>query len=128
MIQQVCCCTQIRVDPPVLHADTVQQFHENGYFADPQAIHDLAQYWEDQKNIDSLLGQATGEVDADIEHTADMSQQATGVGTMQQADAAMPTQHEAPPSGPSLAGTDQCEAADGLIGSLVNYSSSDDEP
>ncbi|KAL3144853.1 hypothetical protein ABBQ38_001957 [Trebouxia sp. C0009 RCD-2024] len=42
--------------PAEMYPSTTEQFHENGYFADPQTINELAQYWEDQRNIDSLLG------------------------------------------------------------------------
>lgn len=46
-------------------AGTTEQFHENGYFADPQTINELAQYWEDQRNIDSLLGNVQEQHSAD---------------------------------------------------------------
>lgn len=100
----------------------MEQFHENGYFADPQTINELAQYWEDQKNIDSLLGDARDN-DADKTGTPQDAhttlQDETAVSSTYQ-----PHQELQPAGFLQDAGKHTAENA---VSSLVNYSSSDEE-
>ena len=114
-------------------ADTVEQFHENGYFADPQTINELAQYWEDQRNIDSLLGAATGNSNGAMSHDAAATQQDSathghpGMNLALQANHA--TQQELPSTDKGQEQVeDEKDNKENVLGSLVNYSSSDEDP
>ena len=126
-----------------MHAGTTEQFHENGYFADPQTINDLAQYWEDQRNIDSLLGnvqeqQDTNEVSVQHGAAASSIQQAVDSDAAQQ-----PLQGELVDNQQGVALQQDPEDTDAgrvtrnqaavdetninPLSNLLNYSSSDDE-
>lgn len=112
----------------VCYADTVEQFHENGYFADPQTINDLAQYWEDQKNIDSLLGIASHNHDVYEPHDATESDTLQDGHPGAEAVASLPLQlnHVEQPELVSKEATQHSTSS--ALGSLVNYSSSDEDP
>ena len=110
----------------VCYADTVEQFHENGYFADPQTINDLAQYWEDQKNIDSLLGSANHNHDVHEPHDAPDTLQDRHPDAEAAASLGLQSNHVAQPELVSEDAT-QHSTSD-APGSLVNYSSSDEDP
>ena len=126
-----------------MYAGTTEQFHENGYFADPQIINELAQYWEDQRNIDSLLGNVQEQHDADdvsVQHYAEGSPAQGGVtGAAQQQplqnDLVGDQQSLVLPEGPEHIDTDSGsrnqaatdEAKVNPLSNLVNYSSSDEE-
>jgi len=110
----------------VCYADTVEQFHENGYFADPQTINDLAQYWEDQKNIDSLLGSVNHNHDVHEPHDAADTLQDQGPGAEAAASLALQSNHVAQPELVSEDATQH--STSNALGSLVNYSSSDEDP
>lgn len=108
------------------YADTVEQFHENGYFADPQTINDLAQYWEDQKNIDSLLGSASHNHDVHEPHDAADTLQDRHPGAEAAASLGLQSNHVAQPE---LVSEDAAEdSTSNALGNLVNYSSSDEDP
>ena len=125
------------------HAGTTEQFHENGYFADPQTINELAQYWEDQRNIDSLLGNVQEQQGADevlVQHgaAACSTQEAVDGHAVQQ-----PSQNRLLNHQPVLALQQVSENKDtsrvtetqvavdethvNPLGNLLNYSSSDDD-
>lgn len=125
----------------MFHAGTTEQFHENGYFADPQTINELAQYWEDQRNIDSLLGsvqqqQGTGKVSVQRGGVASSMHEEVNGRAQQQ-----PTQSDSPDN--QQVGVQQQEDTDAgrvmqnhvaadethvnPLSNLVNYSSSDDD-
>ena len=105
----------------------MEQFHENGYFADPQTINELAQYWEDQKNIDSLLGDARDD-DADKtgtpQETHTALQDETAVSSRSQPQQELQPTELLQDAGVQDAGE---HTADNALSSLVNYSSSDEE-
>ena len=119
------------VDP--IHAGTTEQFHENGYFADPQTINELAQYWEDQRNIDSLLG------DGQEQHSTDESSMpGTAPGDSQQGPLEIklntdqhPVLQQSPEDiDPGRVSREQSAADETTVNplsGLVNYDSSDDE-
>jgi hypothetical protein len=110
----------------VCYADTVEQFHENGYFADPQTINDLAQYWEDQKNIDSLLGSANHNHEVHESHDAADTLQDQDPGAEAAASLALQSNYVAHPA---LVSEDVTQHnTSNALGSLVNYSSSDEDP
>ena len=100
----------------------MEQFHENGYFADPQTINELAQYWEDQKNIDTLLGD---DRDNDAVKTGTPQDAHT---TLQDEIAVSSTYQPQQELQPTELLQDAGEhTADNALSSLVNYSSSDEE-
>lgn len=111
---------------PESFPNTVEQFHENGYFADPQTINDLAQYWEDQKNIDSLLGSANHNHDVHEPHDASDTLQDRHPDAEAAASLGLQSNHVAQPELVSEDAT-QHSTSD-APGSLVNYSSSDEDP
>ena len=96
----------------------MEQFHENGYFADPNTINDLAQYWEDQKNIDSLLGGATEGVDKRSQAEERQQHQLKASATHET--------HDAQQRHASSHDVQMHNLSTGL-GTLVNYSSSSDD-
>jgi len=104
----------------------VEQFHENGYFADPQTINDLAQYWEDQKNIDSLLGSVNHNLDVHEPHDAADTLQDQGPGAEAAASLGLQSNRVAQPELVSEDATQR--STSNALGSLVNYSSSDEDP
>ena len=114
----------------MIHAGTTEQFHENGYFADPQTINELAQYWEDQRNIDSLLGDGQEQ-----QITDESSIPGTAPGDSQQGPLEIELntgQHPVLQQSPEDigAGREQSAADETTVnplGSLVNYDSSDNE-
>lgn len=127
----------------VLHAGTTEQFHENGYFADPQTINELAQYWEDQRNIDSLLGggqQQQGTDEVSVQHGAAASsiqEEVNGHAQQQPAQSDFPdnqqvgVQQQVPEdmdAGRVMQNhADADETHVNPLSNLVNYSSSDDD-
>lgn len=124
-------------------AGTTEQFHENGYFADPQTINELAQYWEDQRNIDSLLGsvqQQQGSDEVSVQHgAASPLIQGEGNGNAKQQpahsgvvdDQQVVAQQQVPEDTDAGKVMQNHVAADethgNLLSNLVNYSSSDDD-
>ena len=105
-----------------LAADTVEQFHENGYFADPQTINELTQYWEDQKNIDSLLG--GGDEVAGSVAQSDLHQQepTTSLVSSNQLKSAVQTLQYS-----HAEQQERSEAPANALSSLIAYGSSSDE-
>ena len=126
-----------------MHAGTTEQFHENGYFADPQTINELAQYWEDQRNIDSILGNVQEQQDANelsAQHGAAASskQEALNDHAVQQPPKsdfpndpqAVVPQQVSEDKDASRVTTNQVavdETHVNPLSNLVNYSSSDDD-
>lgn len=104
-------------------ADTVEQFHENGYFADPQTINELAQYWEDQRNIDSLLGAATSNNNGDVSHDAAVTKQDSATNGHPATNLALQANCAIQQELPSA----EKDNKENVLGSLVNYSSSDED-
>lgn len=126
----------------MFHAGTTEQFHENGYFADPQTINELAQYWEDQRNIDSLLGsvqQQQGTDEVSVQHGAAASSIQEEDGHAQQqpaqsdfvASQQVGAQQQVPENTDAGKVVQNRVAADEThvnpLSNLVNYSSSDDD-
>ncbi len=104
----------------------MEQFHENGYFADPQTINDLAQYWEDQKNIDSLLGSTNHNHDVHKPHDAAGALQDWHPDAESAASTGLQSNHAAQPE---LVLEDATQhSTSNALSSLVNYSSSDEDP